>query len=182
MIKCTVYKKNVRVKNEVAFFSDNFRFCFISLNMLNVGEFSRSWLSGTLFQFRKRKKNSSSCVYVLHKTPHKDVVVQWRQRNASKSALNVQSCCFAYLRPSPHKSGYFYYFFFYTERPSIYTKLVNPDAEIALFWNRSPERFKAPPTWMRIKSMRFPICPNSCGHNLNLLLFCRSLFFPRHRC
>ena len=109
--KKIIIKRTSALKMNSHFFFRQFRFCFISLNMLNVGEFSRSWLSGTLFQFRKRKKNSSSCVYVLHKTPHKDVVVQWRQRNASKSALNVQSCCFAYLRPSPHKSGYFYYFF-----------------------------------------------------------------------
>ena len=82
--------------------------------MLNVGEFSRSWLSGTPLQLRKRKKHSSSCVYVLHKTPHKDVVVQWRQRNASKSALHVQNYCFAYLRPSPYKSRCFLILSFYT--------------------------------------------------------------------
>ena len=33
-------------------------------------------MGGTLSQFRKRKKNSSSGVYVLHKMPHKDVVMQ----------------------------------------------------------------------------------------------------------
>ena len=155
------------------FFFRQFRFCFISLNMLNVGEFSLSWLSGTPPQLRKRKKNSSSCVYVRHKTPHKNVVVQWRQRNESKSAKLL----FCLSKAQSTKIQILLLFFF--TRNGLRSTPVNPDAEIALFWNPSPERFKAPSTWMRIKNMRFPKCPNSCGHSLNQLLFWRSRFCPR---
>ena len=53
---------------------------------------------------------------------------------------------------------------FYTNRPSVFTKPVNPDTETALFWNRFPERFKAPFTRIRIKDMRLKKSPGSCGH------------------
>ena len=53
---------------------------------------------GTALKFRKRKKNSLSLLYVLHKLKIRYfhvVVVQWRQRNERKIVLHLQSCCFA---------------------------------------------------------------------------------------
>ena len=53
---------------------------------------------GTALKFRKRKKISSSLVYVLQKREirHFHVVVeQQQQRNVQKSVMHVQSCCFS---------------------------------------------------------------------------------------
>ena len=95
-------------------------------------EFSRGWLSGTPPQFRERKKTSSSRVYVFHKTPHKDVVMQWRQRNVSNSVLDVQVVILLNKAKSIQIRIFFNTFVFYTNQPSVYTKPVNPDAETAL--------------------------------------------------
>ena len=53
--------------------------------------------------------------------------------------------------------------FFYTNRPSVHTKPVNPLTETASFWNRSLEWFKLPFTPIRVKNIRFPKRPGSCG-------------------
>ena len=60
-----------------------------TLNLSNVGYFSRSWIVKEFILVQKRKKNSSSYVYVLHKSSHLEVS---RQRNVLKSVMHVQSC------------------------------------------------------------------------------------------
>ena len=47
--------------------------------------------------------------------------------------------------------------------PCVLTKPVNPVTEPALFWNRSPERFKAPFTWIQVKFCGWK-CLDSWGH------------------
>ena len=59
--------KNATFKTNSSFF----KFCRVyssSLRMSNVGKFPGVDYLGTALKFRKRKKNSSSPVYVLHKT------------------------------------------------------------------------------------------------------------------
>ena len=46
-------------------------------------------------KFRKRKKNSSLCVYVLRKTFHQEISRPSRAVTA-KSVMHVQCCCFGY--------------------------------------------------------------------------------------
>ena len=51
----------------------------------------------TASKFRKRKRNSSSCVYVLHKTSHKEISHPSRAvtaKKCTKSVMDVQNCCF----------------------------------------------------------------------------------------
>ena len=58
-------------------------------------KFSGDEFLETAPKFRKRKKNSSSCVYVLHKTCHQEISRPsraGRQRNIPKSVMHVQSC------------------------------------------------------------------------------------------
>ena len=73
--------------------------------MPTVGEISRSWILETAHKFRKRKKNSSSCVYVLHKTSHQEIsrpsrVVSVKKCTKKCNALaelffwGYQACCF----------------------------------------------------------------------------------------
>ena len=64
---------------------------------------------------------------------------------------------------------------FYTNRLPFLTKPVNPHTKTTLFWNRSPELFKAVPTRMRTKNMRFQKCLESWGHGLNLFSSLRVL-------
>ena len=52
--------------------------------MSNAGEFSGVEFLETAHKFRKRKKNSSSCVYVLHKTPHREISCPSRAVTAKK--------------------------------------------------------------------------------------------------
>ena len=62
-------------------------------------------------------------------------------------------------------------------------KQVNLDTEPVVFWNHSPERFKALSTRIWIKNKRVQKCPDSCGRGLKtdvfwmllLLFFCTSL-------
>ena len=87
-----------------------FKLCRVysnSLKMWNV-KFTEMWnvkwnflgvdFLGTGLKLRKRKENSSSLVTfsINREIRHFHVVaVQWRQRNVQKSAMRVQSCCFA---------------------------------------------------------------------------------------
>ena len=62
-------------------------------------KFSGDEFLETAPKFRKRKKTSSSFVYVLYKTCHQEIhvlVVQWRQRDVPKSVMHLQRCCFGY--------------------------------------------------------------------------------------
>ena len=52
--------------------------------MSNVGEFCGDEFLETASKFRKRKKNSSSCVYVLHKTCHQEISRPGRAVTATK--------------------------------------------------------------------------------------------------
>ena len=61
-------KENVTFEIMNARFLKLFRVYSISLNMSHVGEFPGVDFLGTALKFRKRTKNSSSLVYVLHKT------------------------------------------------------------------------------------------------------------------
>ena len=70
------------------------------------------------------------------------------------------------IRPRPHESQYFVNrILFYPNWPCVLTKPVNPVTETALFWNRSPEHFKAPFTWIKVKFCGWK-CLDSCGHGL----------------
>ena len=59
--------ENVTIKTNSRFF---FSFCVYStlLKISNAGQCPRVGFLGTVLKFRKRKKNSQSLVYILHKT------------------------------------------------------------------------------------------------------------------
>ena len=58
-------------------------------------KFSGDELLETAPKLRKRKKNSSSCVYVLHKTCRQEISRPSRVASDGKEMyLHVQSCCF----------------------------------------------------------------------------------------
>ena len=62
--------------------------CLHTFNSLNIKlvEISWSWIRQTWPRFRKRNKKSPSCVYLLHKASHQEILrhVQWQQRNVPK--------------------------------------------------------------------------------------------------
>ena len=72
----------------------------ISFISLNVGRFFWSWVK-TLLKFRKRKRKSLRVVFtssIKREIRHFHVVVvHWRQRNAQKSVMQVQSNPIAFL-------------------------------------------------------------------------------------
>ena len=89
--KNVAFEKNCVISDSVAFIPIRWK-CQMQAHFLGVD------LLGTTLKFRKRKKNSSSLVYVLHKRGirHFQVVdVRWGQRNVQKRVMHVQSCCFA---------------------------------------------------------------------------------------
>ena len=73
----------------------------ISINSLNVGKLFWSWILRNCIEVLG-KKESLCRVFTSSRTKHEFshfhvVVVQWRQRNAQKSVMHVQSCCFVDL-------------------------------------------------------------------------------------
>ena len=73
-----------------------------SHTLSNVGERCRSSIFRNIFKFRKRIKFRRRLFTSSIKSEIRQfhvVVVQKRQRNVSKSAMHVQSCCFAYRTP-----------------------------------------------------------------------------------
>ena len=59
--------ENVAKKITLSSFKLN-RFYLDPLNMSNAGDFSWSWILKDFIQVKKKRKENSSCVYVLHKT------------------------------------------------------------------------------------------------------------------
>ena len=86
-------------KSEFAFFQSSSR-------LLQVTNFEKKEVNPpkvefprTITKFRKIEEIWSSLVYFLctRETRHFHVVVvQWRQKNAQKSVIHVQNCCFDY--------------------------------------------------------------------------------------
>ena len=74
-----------------------------SLLSINVNEFSWSWiLKDCIVSNFKKRILENRCLAFIFSTKRKIrqfyvVVILWQQRNAQKSVIEVQSCCFANL-------------------------------------------------------------------------------------
>ena len=114
-------------------------------------------------KFRKRKRKSLSCVYVLHKTSRNWVLSSRsrakRQRNVQTSVMHMQSCCFAYL-------NLFWSFPFSLPSPSSGALLKLPkesEHRNRIVWKSLSSRAVTNPD----RNMRFQKCLDLCGHSLS---------------
>ena len=85
--------ENVTIKTNSRFFF-SFRVYSKLLKISNAGQ----GFFGTTLKFRKRKKNSQSLVYILHRTGNQAFSRRSRVvtvRKCKKSMMHVESCCFA---------------------------------------------------------------------------------------
>ena len=69
-----------------------------SFNLSNVGNLYWSWILKGCMEGQENKKK---IVVFCSRPQDVKLVVQWRQRNVQKSAMHVQSCCFANLNLLP---------------------------------------------------------------------------------